>query len=296
MQQFLNRRQLSKSPPKQSYYKRINKQVLWLLFGLITYGGVTVQLFAHDPIFSPGPHVLFKEGIEVHANVSQAKTGDEKETEYATEIKYGLTGDWVIGAELPYHQLSASEKSSSAIGDVSIMTKYRFWRHDTLGRQETAAILINVKLDSSNNALSTNAVDSIIGLTYGLESITWYRWASIRQRFNGNINKAQLGDLQRGDKTFIDFVIGYRPKLNAYREPDMVYMLELNTEFSQHNKLNGTSLVNSGGKQAFVSPGFMWTLRNMAIKGGVQIPVYSHLNGNQQNSDYRVKLSIEWHL
>ncbi|PCI63260.1 MAG: hypothetical protein COB35_01310 [Gammaproteobacteria bacterium] len=272
------------------------QQVLKLLFGLVVYLVFMSKVFAHDPIFSPGPHVLFKEGIEVHGNVFQAKSGDEKATEFATEFKYGLSGDWVAGVELPYQKRTISDQQFSAVGDISIFTKYRFWRNDTLGRQETAAILAKVKLDTSNNELNSNAVDSIIGLTYGVESIKWYRWASIRQRFNGNINKAQLGNFQRGDITLIDFVIGYRPKLNGYREPDMVYMLELNSEFSQRNKLNGTSLVNSGGKQAFVSPGFMWTLRNMAIKGGVQIPVYSNLNGHQQNSDYRFKLSIEWHL
>lgn len=267
-----------------------------VLMVFVSISLVSINVYAHDPIFSPGPHVLFKDGIEVHGNVFQTKAGSKKKTSYVTEFKYGLTGDWVAGVAIPYNQLSNVDQNFSSLGDVTLSTKYRFWRNDSLGRQETAAILAKVKLDTSNGKLSSNAVDSIMGLTYGLESIKWYRWASIRQRFNGNINTAPLGDLQRGNKTFVDFVIGYRPQLNAYREPDMVYMLELNTEFSQHNKRNNVSLVNTGGRQAFISPGFMWTLRNMAIKGGIQLPIYHDLNGEQANNNYRFKLSIEWHL
>jgi len=282
---------------KQVNYKYDGLLVQRVLLALVvSLVAITNRAYGHDPIFSPGPHVLFKDGIEVHGNVTQAKAGKEKNTSYATELKYGLTGDWVAGVELPYQHFSNNEQSVSALGDTSVFTKYRFWRNDTLGRQETAALLAKVKLNTSSNELSTNSVDSIIGLTYGLESIKWYRWASIRQRFNGNINKGQLGNLQRGNKTLIDFVIGYRPQLNGYRDPDMVYMLELNTEFSQHSKVNNKLLENSGGRQAFISPGFMWTLRNMAIKGGVQLPIYHDLNGSQQKSDYRFKLSIEWHL
>ena len=36
--------------------------------------------------------------------------------------------------------------------------------------------------------------------------------------------------------------------------------------------------------------------RNFAIKSGVQIPVYSNLNGTQDQSDYRAKLTFVWHF
>jgi len=39
-----------------------------------------------------------------------------------------------------------------------------------------------------------------------------------------------------------------------------------------------------------------WTQLNFAVKAGVQIPVYSNLNGDQDDSDYRARAIIEWHL
>jgi hypothetical protein len=250
---------------------------------------------AHDPIFSLGPHVLFKGGIEIHVGLEQSKNGDKKESEQKFELKYGLTGDWVVGVELPYKRFEMSDSELSGIGDIALSSKYRFWRKDILAVQESLAVLLKVKLDTSSQAITANSVDTIIGLTYGFESLNWYRWASFRYRLNGQINQDN-NKIERGNKTFIDFVVGYRPILNAYRDPDLVYMLELNSEFALRNKVNDTIQANSGGSQWFLSPGFMWTLRNMAVKGGINLPVYSNLHGEQQKSDYRFKLSIEWHL
>ena len=254
------------------------------------------QLFAHDPIFGIGPHVLFKGGTEAALETHANKSGEEKEAEAGVELVYGITGDWAAGIELPYAYKKEASASSSGLADIQIFTKYRFWRQDSKGLQESAAVLLAANLDNGDTKadpkLGNGANDFIGGLTYGYESLKWYRWASIRYRYNGE-NDAGF---QVGNKTLIDFVAGWRPTLPEYKKPDTVWLLELNTEVSEKSQLNGTELTNSGGIESFISPGIFWTLRNFAIKAGVQIPVYHNLNGSQQKSDFRAKLSFEWHL
>jgi hypothetical protein len=251
---------------------------------------VTTSVFAHDPIFSPGPHVLFKDGIEAHVELATASQGDETEHEQALALKYGITGDWVVGIELPYHS-QRDEDRRRGIGDISLSTKYRFWRRDSLALQETAAILVKVKLDTAGNEVGTGTTDPLIGLSYGYESLKWYRWASVRYRFNQN-----HGELQRGNRWMIDLAAGYRAQVNDYRAADTVWLLELNGEYSQRSALNGIEINASGGNQWFISPGLMWTKRNFALKTGVQIPIYSSLNGEQSRADYRARLEFEWHF
>jgi len=257
---------------------------------------LTGTAFAHDPVFSPGPHVLFKEGFEVHAEFFQGEQGNEKESEQAVALKYGLSGDWVVGIEVPYQTNQNGSGTKQGVGDIALSTKYRFWRNDRLGVQETAAIIAKVKIDSGNKEVSSGTTDTLLGFTYGYESLKWYRWASIRYRFNQKRSFDNGNELQRGDRLFVDFVGGYRPQVNDYRAADTVWLLELNGEYSQRNALNSVNFNDSGGSQWFVSPGIMWTKRNFAIKTGVQIPVYSNLNGVQDNADYRVRLELEWHL
>ena len=258
------------------------------LFGwLITSG----NLWAHDPVFSPGPHVLFKDGVEIHVGTERDKADNARMDEQKLAFKYGLTGNWVVGIDLPYQKSQSKLATQKGVGDITLSTKYRFWRKDMLGAQESAAFLLNLKLDSSNAQLSTDSTDFMVGFTYGYESLKWYRWASMRYRFNQN-----RGGLQRGDRLFVDMAIGYRPQINDYRAPDTVFILELNGEFRGRNAMDGINIRTSGGNQWFISPGIMWTKRNIAIKAGIQIPAWSNLDPFQSRADYRASLELEWHL
>jgi len=266
----------------------------WTVSLLVLLVGSTV--WAHDPVFGVGPHVLFKGGVEVAVEVESEQAGDETEQGLGLELTYGITGDWAAGIELPYAFNEEGAEESDGSGDISLFTKYRFWRQDTLGLQQSAAVFFKVKIDSGDEdaspALGTGTTDAILGLTYGYEGRKWYRWASLRYRFNDE-NDAGL---ERGDKILFDLVGGIRPTLTSYREPDTVWLLELNGEYGQKAELGGVNLENTGGTELFLSPGIFWTRLNFAVKAGVQIPVYSDLNGAQEDSDYRARVIIEWHL
>lgn len=246
---------------------------------------------AHDPVFSPGPHVLFKKGVEVHTEFRTNKREDNRQNRQSLAIRYGVTGDWVVGAELPYVTNKFNQNSQVGLSNFVLLSKYRFWRKDSLGEQSSAAVLARINLDTSSSSVASNTTDALFGLTYGYESLKWYRWASVRYRIN-----QQLNNLQRGNRLFVDFAGGVRPKINDYRKADTVLLLELNGEFLGRNQTNGLDSLNTGGNQWFVSPGVMWTLRNFAIKAGVQLPVINNLNGSQKETDYRAFLEFEWHL
>lgn len=247
---------------------------------------------AHDPVFGLGPHVLFKGGVEIAPEVHTAKNGQQRDTELGVEMTYGLTGDWAAGVEIPYVDKSSGNASGSGQGDVRVFTKYRFWRQDGPGLQQSLSLALKLKTDTAENNLGTGTTDGILGLAYGYEGRKWYRWAAARYVMNGENNAG----LQRGNKLLLDVVAGIRPKQTGYREPDTVWLIELNGELGQSAELNNISLANTGGDEWFVSPGIFWTKRNFAVKAGVQIPVISNLNGSQAKSDYRAKVVLEWHL
>lgn len=257
---------------------------------------VTGSAWAHDPVFGVGPHVLFKGGVEVAVEAEREEAGDETGQELGVELTYGITGDWAAGIELPYAFNQEGSNESDGPGDIGLFTKYRFWRQDSLGEQRSAAVFMKVKLDTGGEdespALGSGTTDTILGLAYGYESRKWYRWISLRYRFNDE-NDAGL---ERGDKFLIDLVGGIRPRLTGYREPDTVWLLELNGEYGRKADLDGATLENTGGTEWFLSPGIFWTRLNLAVKAGVQIPVYSDLNGDQDDSDYRARVIIEWHM
>jgi len=264
------------------------KAVAFALFSSLT----ALPALAHDPVFGLGPHVLFKGGVEISPEIHTDKAGNNDTTELGLSLTYGITGDWAAGIEIPYIDKSNAAGSSSGQGDLTLFTKYRFWREDGPGVQQSMAVAFKLKTNTGDNDVSTNTTDGILGLTYGYEGRKWYRWSALRYRFNDKNNAG----LQRGNKILFDLVGGIRLKQTGYKEPDTVWLIELNGESTQNTELNGVEQINSGGTEWFVSPGIFWTKRNFAIKAGMQIPVASNLNGNQQKTDYRAKLILEWHL
>jgi hypothetical protein len=247
---------------------------------------------AHDPVFGLGPHTLYKGGVEIHLGSHQEKARDERSTESEFQLKYGLTGDWVAGIGVPY----VRGTGDSGRGPTSLSTKYRFWRNDLPGAQESAAVLAKMILDDGDvghGQAERDGNDYLLGLAYGYEGRKWYRWGSIRHRVN---NDAANG-AERPDKTLVDLVGGIRFKPTEYREPDWVWMLELNYEHTEHLSGISEGLPRQiGGDQWFLSPGLMWTLRNFAVKAGVQLPLYDDLAGDQEADDYRAQIELEWHL
>lgn len=274
---------------RQNIFTNLTVTALWLLFS-------SQSAIAHDPIFSIGPHVLYKGGIETALEIQADKRGDDKDHELGLELVYGLTGELAVGVELPYTTTKDNAGSSSGFSDITIFSKYRFWREDSLGLQRSASIIVNLNLDNGDEnkspPLGNGANDIITGVTYGYEGLVWYHWLSLRYRHNGKNNAG----LRVGNKTLIDLIGGWRPAPPVYKEPDAVWLLELNAEFADKAQLNSTSLNDSGGNELFLSPGLFWTYRNYAIKAGIQIPIASNLNGSQDETDYRFKSTFEIHM
>jgi len=262
------------------------------VIGSLLLSALSQPAFAHDPNFGIGPHVLFKNGIETALETNLNKNGAQKNNQTGLQLTYGITGDWSAGVKLPYASKVSPTNTKSGVADAQLFTKYRFWRQDSKGLQESAAVMLAADLNNGDKNVSNGANDIISGLTYGYESLVWYRWASVRYRYNGENNAG----IKRGNKTLVDFVMGWRPVMPEYKKPDTVWLFELNNEVTEKNTINGKQTANSGGIESFIAPGIFWTYRNFAIKAGVQLPIYSNLNGTQNKSDYRIRTTFEWHL
>ncbi len=89
---------------------------------------------------------------------------------------------------------------------------------------------------------------------------------------------------------------GVRPWLTGYREPDWLFLLELNWEDAKKDQVNGARVRGTGGRELFLSPGILWTLRNHAIKGGLQLPAAQNRRGDEADTDYRFKNEWEAHF
>lgn len=280
---------------------------LGVVFALVGAGAAASPALAHGPLFSPSPHAVWKGGMEVHVHAEHFNSGNLgapnlSHNEWSVGYLYGITADWTVGINLPYqdgfdtplNQFDAG--FGSGIRGVVLRTKWRFRREDLRHGQNSTALLASIRLPGNGSGLDspadTHARGWRLGLTDDHEGLKWYRFESLVYQHNGT-NGAGY---HHGDAVYLNFVPAMRPRTPSYTQPDMVWMLGFNLEYRHHDQLHGMDLPNTGGTQLFVSPQFMYTIRNYAIKFGVQIPVYSRLNGNQSKNGYRVAMEFEWHF
>lgn len=255
---------------------------------------------AHGPVFSPAPETIFKGGTEITLGLDARRADGagpvEKEFEPFLELEYGITDDWEVGVEVPYSWREQDGAISNGVGDIALDTKYQFFKRDVPGAQYKASAFLEVELptgkDESTPRLGSGSTDVTTGLASGYEGRRWYWFASGAYR----VNTEGAGGLEKGDRQFLNVVGGIRPVLSEYDEPDTVLMLELNWERSGRDALNGAELSNTGGWELFVSPVVWWTYRQVAIRGGVQIPVANDLNGDQPDSDFRARIEVVYHF
>ncbi|NIR46240.1 MAG: hypothetical protein GWN51_16705, partial [Gemmatimonadetes bacterium] len=73
-------------------------------------------------------------------------------------------------------------QSAEGVGDITLGTKYQFWKRDLPGAQYKAAAFLRTKLptgdDHSLPRIGTGSTDVIGGLATGYEGRRWYWFAS----------------------------------------------------------------------------------------------------------------------
>lgn len=219
---------------------------------------------AHEPVWGLGPHTIYRHGIGLEVGLEGKRAGGETETVYQNELIYGVTEDFSVTLVTPFIQ-----QGRSSIGDMVARAKYRFHRRDTIGASFQQAAVGGIKLPTGTVAeTGSGSTDYMFGYTVGRESRRDYFFADLRYRINSEANGRRRGNLLNYDVAF-----GLRPKPTGYYQPDLVLLLEMNGSLAEQSEFNGVPQRGSGGHTVFVSPGFLYSKRNVMWKGGLQIPL-----------------------
>lgn len=238
------------------------------------------QVNAHEPLFGLGPHTIYQYGYALETEFEQSDAGLLNRL----ELLYGITADWAVTASLPY----AYTGNNRGVNKIVLRTKYRFFRHDKIGASKQLAVHAGISLPIQNLKGSKSV---FAGLSYGYESRRHYFFSGIRYRFNG-----WERTLKRGNIILTDVAYGIRPWLLEYLQPDPVFLLELNTQWQNRSIDNGKTLKSTGGYIVSLSPGLLFSYRNIMLKTGIKIPIINGLNGGQKMPGKEYIIGIEFHF
>lgn len=258
--------------------------VAGILFGLFTIRPAA----AHDPLFGEGPRVMWLNGWGFEARYEWNKALRENENGIEYSAEYGVTPNWTVS--LHNKQIFYNRLGPAGLKDLEFHTKYRFYHDDVLGGTYQITTLGAVIFPTGRNRLSSNATDFAAGMAADYEGRRWLVFGDVRYR----VNTKGSNQINPGNVFLYDASIGVRPVESGFYKPDVVLMGGLNGQVFGRQKRNGESLSGSAGSRLFAYAGAWITYRNLAIKPGIQIPLYDHLRDNHPRFNF--VFSVEMHF
>lgn len=261
--------------------------VLFFVVFVVVYAGLPDFAGAHEPLFGLGPHAVGQYAWALESELERGEHGWFN----TYELIYGITPDIAVTAALPYVFSQGDRKSG--LGDFVLRGKYRFLRRDYLNGSDAFAFHWGIKFPTGSRSelRGSGTFDYFGGLSFGRETRKHYAFADLRYQVNGSVEK-----VERGNVLNFDVAYGIRPWQSEYLQPDLVLLVEMLGEVTGKNSLSGNEDPNSGGTMISIAPGFLFSYRNIMLKGGVKFPLIENLNGVQEKPDPEFVFAVEFHM
>ena len=189
--------------------------------------------FAHEPIFGLGPHVIYKGGVGIEVEIDGERSSGNQKTERElaidTEIIYGITSDLAATLVIPgildkVEKTETEDQSSSGFGDLSLRLKYRFWRRDSPGAQDSAAIILGGKFPTGNENEKPKLGSGSTDFLFGLEADV----------FRALARRCQEDLWRRRMRVFLEEVVLHLPRVvvaEAIRQLELIERVLQQVEF-----------------------------------------------------------------
>jgi hypothetical protein len=245
-------------------------------------GGAAIGL-RHEPIFGVGPHTTWRGGWGVEVQVEQF----DGETMLPVEVLYGVTEEITATLVLPF----ATPPAGVRLGEVGVRAKWRFATRFTRGRMDALALVGGMTLPrTAVDGVPVGGPIAMLGLASGRESRRWYYFGGVR----GALRLADDG-FDPGDMILANVAWGIRPSLSEFTAPDLVLLLEANGRFTGRTSQGGVEIAGSGGRVVSVAPGLLFSVGNIMLKGGLDVPIWDRLNDPDAPARVKLVAALEVH-
>ena len=219
-------------------------------------------------------------------------------------VVLGLSKDLTVKLGLPYVSKrlerpgGASTLRSEGPGDAPLTVKYRFFQRTGPARTTEAALIAGIELPTGNDDVrqggarlpaplqpGSGSLDAILGGAITRVDGRWLASADLIGKLNGSANDYRFGNVLRAD-----FGGQYRAHPVRYVRWDQLtvnLVAELNSVWSDRDRMSGSTVQDSGGFKLFATPGVQVILnRNFLLEAAVQLPLVLDLNGDQLEEEF----------
>ncbi len=214
-------------------------------------------------------------------------------------LGYGVTPKLALFGVAPLvnieRKIGTMNSNVTGLGDASVFARAEVFRSDTPGKTIRIAPFAGLTLPTGRkNKTGDGSTDGFAGLIFTAASIDWNFDSQIKYVANRRAN-----GFARGDTASMDASLQYRllPQTMSNTTNAFLYgVMEANFTYLQRDRIGGAINPNSGGVQAFVSPGLQYATRRWIAETAVKIPVLNDLHGTALAPDYALITSLRFNF
>lgn len=168
--------------------------------------------------------------------------------------------------------MMGSQSSNSGLGDLFVLAKYKAYRINTPAYTIGIAPTLGISIPSGNDDFTSDTWDINLGAYLSGRSGRWASDFNISYLWNDPFG-GSAGDLNPGDEFSLDWAGAYQISLNSMASSSIAPVAEASYKKILADKLDGSSLDNTGEEMFQLSFGAKYSMPFLIIEGLIQVPV-----------------------
>jgi hypothetical protein len=270
--------------------------LLLLIYTNVTYasdnqGPPKVGNFALPGSQQPGQFLSFGANI-VDKDESQFtiaalhfQGASQHQATLAPAYLYGLTDLSSIFLQLPIAvNYKTATNHSSGIADTLVQFESAFYNKQKSCYIDQATIVTGIFIPTGNldktPPTGAGSVSLLVGGTFTRTYIDWLYFSALGTQISTTENA-----IKPGNQFLYQFGLG-KNIFNIGSAWILAWVVELDGQYTQQNRLQEQKDVNSGGNIVTLTPSFFISCKSFAFQTGIGVPVIQALNGEQSKNHY----------
>ncbi|MDP4154025.1 MAG: hypothetical protein Q8929_00185 [Bacillota bacterium] len=244
-------------------------------------------------LLSFGQHIVSENHGIVYLFADYFAGKKRHNTDLIPSLLYGVTDDFSIFFNVPIAaNFKYDNHHSSGLEDMFLQMEYAFYSDKTRHYTELATLVANVAFPTGstkkNPTTGFGSSSFLLGGTYSRTYTDWYGFTC-----PGVILTTSHHETKFGNQFLYQFGLG-RNIFSIDSEWTVALLVEANGNYTQKNKINGTTDPNSGGNVVNVTPSLWISSNDLIIQLGIGAPAIQHLFGHQNKNKYLLTANIGW--
>jgi len=245
------------------------------------------------PFFSFGQNIIGKNVLQFYFASGYQKLTTEQYLDIEPSLIYGISENASIYLIAPVAiDYRDQESHSSGFSDSTIQLEYAFFNSSNAQGYGQATIVgaVSFPTGSYNKSPPTGDGTSslFLGTTYSFTGVNWYGFVSPGVELASKRHDTLLG-------TQYLYQLGVAKNIHSVSDHYIfAFMMEIDGEYDQKDKVMGVLDPDSGGNTIFITPSLWYSTKKLILQLGISLPLVQQLNGDQSKNQYFVVGSLGW--